>query len=236
MERKPCGEALEGQLQEQRRDDRRAHAGHVAAEDRPCGTEQRFETHLPRFCSNCRGLAQPKGVCDRHGGNRGRGQKECRLHAQQVAKHQEDDGAGAHLKGHAADGERPIARGDHVRDEGLKWRPLQVEACIEQDDRSDQAGDPHRACSRQKRSAGCREREPGDDDVASAAASCYRPVRERAGPGHEQKQENVVDGHDRADGRAALAQLVLDQQRQIVSDKRTGCPGDEAAEAQEGAQ
>ena len=58
-------------------------------------------------------------------------------------------------------------------------------------------------------------------------------VRGRTGPGHEQEQQHVVDGHDGADGGAMLAERVAHEGRDERAEERAGDAGEESAQAHE---
>ena len=56
-------------------------------------------------------------------------------------------------------------------------------------------------------------------------------VRGRARQGNEQEQEDVVDGHDGADGRALIAQCVPHQEWNECAQQRAGHAGKKSAQA-----
>ena len=56
-------------------------------------------------------------------------------------------------------------------------------------------------------------------------------VRNRAGQWHEQEQEHVVDGHDRPDGGAVVAERVAHERRDEGAEERAGDAEEESAKA-----
>ena len=58
-------------------------------------------------------------------------------------------------------------------------------------------------------------------------------VRGRTGPGHEQEEQHVVDGHDGPDGGAMLAERVAHEWRDKRTDERSGDADEESAQADE---
>ena len=84
-----------------------------------------------------------------------------------------------------------------------------------------------------ERHAGRREHEPGEHDGQAAPTPGAGAVRRRAGPGHEQEQQHVVDGHDGPDGGAMVAECVAHEGRDERADERAGDAGEESAQADE---
>jgi hypothetical protein len=70
----------------------------------------------------------------------------------------------------------------------------------------------------------------GTDHRPPAAALRSRAIRRRAGPGHEQKQQHVVDGHHGADEGAPVAQRVGDEERDERAQERAGHAEEQPAE------
>ena len=54
---------------------------------------------------------------------------------------------------------------------------------------------------------------PAEHEGQAAPAAGAGAVRGRAGPGHEQEQQHVVDGHDGPDRGAMLAERVAHERR-----------------------
>ena len=77
---------------------------------------------------------------------------------------------------------------------------------------------------------GC-QHESGDDHGQAPPAAGAGAVRRRAGPGHEQEQQHVVDGHHGPDGRAMLAERVAHERRDERAEERSGDAGEESAQA-----
>ena len=182
-----------------------------------------------------RRLAKPEArtptAMREHGARRN---QEGGLHAEHPAEHQEDDGADAHLERDGSGRERAVARRHEIGHERLKRRPLDVDPGVQHDDRANQAGDAERRGRGEQRHAGRRparspERTIGRRPRPRRAGA----VRGRAGPGHEQEQQHVVDRHDGADGGAMLAERVPHERRDERAEERSGDAGEESAQADE---
>ena len=76
-----------------------------------------------------------------------------------------------------------------------------------------------------------RSTRPDEHDGQAAAPAGAGAVRRRAGPGHEEEQQHVVDGHDGPDGGAMLAERVAHEGRDERAEERAGDAGEESAEA-----
>ena len=72
--------------------------------------------------------------------------------------------------------------------------------------------------------------ETAQDDRQPAPPAGAAAVRRGAGPRHQKKEEHVVDGHDRADGGAVVAEHIADERRDEVAQQRTGDAGEQAAQ------
>ena len=84
---------------------------------------------------------------------------------------------------------------------------------------------------REERHAGGRQHETAEDDGQSAPPPRAGAVRRGAGQGHEQQEQEVVDGHDGPDGRAMIAEGVPHERRHEGAQERSGDAGEEAAQA-----
>ena len=67
-----------------------------------------------------------------------------------------------------------------------------------------------------------REREPDEHQAQAAPASCAGAIGRHARPRHEHQQQDVVDGHHRADGGAVIAERVPDEERHEGAEERAG--------------
>ena len=113
----------------------------------------------------------------------------------------------------------------------MKGRSQDVDAGVEQDDRADEAGNPEHHRPREEGHPCRGEREPGEDEGETTPAARDGAVRDRSGPRHEQEQEHVVDGHDRPDGGAVVAERVAHEQRDEGAEEGSSDAEEESAKA-----
>ena len=179
---------------------------------------------------NPRAHAHPwQRACDDQDGPSG--DEECHSHPECLPEHQERDRADAHLERDRCGGQGPVPRRQRVGQQRLQGRSLQVDARVEDDHPGDQPADAPAGRGRQHGHAECGQDEPGNQDRQPTAAARPGAIGQRAGQGHEQEQEHVVDRHHRADQGASFPERVADQNRHECREQRAGDTGKEAAEA-----
>ena len=160
----PRGEALKGELQQERRDEDLAHAGDHAARGGPGRIDERSERGFSGRRLRPGRLAKRERECPGDGEHGARGHQKGRLHAEHAPQHEEDDRPDAHLKRDGPGAERAIARRQEVGDEGLKGRSLKVDPAVQQDHRGHDAGDAEACRPREEGHAGSGQHEAGDDE------------------------------------------------------------------------
>ena len=235
VQREPGRERLEDHLQQQRREEHRAHARDIAAHRRPTPRSRACRTSLPlRSPSIARARAATTAkITEMASTVPAAIRKAVRMPS--ILPSIRNTTAPTHIWNVTEPTrERPIPRRHDVGDQRLERRPLEIDARVEHDDRGDQPPEPESRGAGEQRHADRGHQEALEHERQAAAAAIGGAVGHHAGHRHEQEQQEVVDRHHAADGGAVVTQRVAHEERHERAEQRTGHPGEQAAQADDG--